>query len=57
MTFVRNDNGNLRRAYKNIMGICELAEKVWQVRNMICNFLGPTYCERRMDFHISFDRV
>ena len=57
MTFVWNDNRTLRRGYKNIMGICELAEKMWQVRNMICNFLGPAYREHRNDFHISFDRL
>ena len=57
VTLVRKDNGSLRRAYKNVMGICAVAERLWQVRNMLCNFLGPSYRERRADFHISFDRV
>jgi hypothetical protein len=34
-----------------------LAEKMWQLRNMVCNWLGPAYGERRRDFHISFDSM
>ena len=57
MTYVWNENGTLRRTYQSIPYLCPLAEKMWQLRNMICNWLGPAYNERRDDFHISFDQV
>ena len=57
MTFVWNNDNTLRRGYKNIMGTCQLAQQLWQVRTMLCNFLGPRYGEHRMEFHVSFDRL
>ena len=57
MTYVWNGDGSLRRAYQNLQDLTLLTEKMWQLRNMVCNWLGPAYGERRRDFHISFDFV
>jgi hypothetical protein len=57
MVLVWNDDGSLRRGYQDLQGMTLLAEKMWQLRNMVCNWLGPAYGERRRDFHISFDSM
>lgn len=57
MVYVWNDDGTLRRTFQKIPDSSKLAEKMWHLRNMVCNWLGPRYGERRRDFHISFDRV
>ena len=59
MTLVHNPApiNTLRRAYINLVGLSPLTTRMWEVRNMICNFLGPSYGEHRDDFHASFDRV
>ena len=57
MTLVPNLDGSLRRGYQDLRPLTLLSEKMWQLRNMVCNWLGPAYGERRRDFHISFDFV
>ena len=57
MVLVWNDDGSLRRGWQNLQDLTLLTEKMWQLRNMVCNWLGPAYGERRRDFHISFDSV
>ena len=57
MVLVWNEDGSLRRAHQNLQPLTLLTEKMWQLRNMVCNWLGPAYGERRRDFHISFDFV
>ena len=57
MTYVWNEDGSLRRAYQDLADLSPVAQKMWQLRNMICNWLGPAYNERRTAFHISFDQV
>jgi hypothetical protein len=57
MELVWNDDGSLRRGWQNLAAPTLLTEKMWQLRNMVCNWLGPAYGEHRRDFHISFDSV
>ena len=57
MTLVPNLDGSLRRGYQDLQDLTVLTEKMWQLRNMVCNWLGPRYGEHRRDFHISFDFV
>ena len=45
MVLVWNDDGSLRRGYQDLQGMTLLAEKMWQLRNMICTWLGPAYGE------------
>jgi hypothetical protein len=53
-----NTDGSLRRSYCDIQGTSDLAQELWQLRNMICNWLGPAYGERhRTAFHLSIDGV
>ena len=56
MNLVWNDDMTLRRAWQNLTSLGRLTETMWNLRNMVCNFV-PRYGERRRDFHISFDRV
>jgi len=57
MILERNIDGSLHRALRYLVGLSDLTTRLWEVRTMICNWLGPRYGEHRDDFHISFDRV
>ena len=57
-TLVFNPDGSLRRMFCDIQGTSDLAQEMWQLRTMICNWLGPAYGEgRRNTFHVSIEGV
>ena len=56
-TLVFNTNGSLRRSWCLLQGTSDLAQVLWTLRTMICNWLGPAYGERRTSFHASIEGI
>ena len=52
-----NPNGSLRRSWCELQCTSDLAQVLWTLRTMICNWLGRAYGERRTSIHVSIESI